>query len=175
MDKTVSPETRLLYVTTGVLLQTIINSQNLDKYSHIIIDEVHERNIDTDLLLLVIKKLMSTKKSSIKLILMSATFDVTALQDYFKLPIYEGEELMNEVIPLHIQVTEKTHPLHVFPLNAIKRDLNIRLSAVRDIRTAPILTDPAADKDAPAVTQEAIEVAVKILEDGIPMIESMSY
>ena len=43
--------TRLLFVTTGVLLQKLVHAKEMKQYTHIILDEVHDRNIDMDFLL----------------------------------------------------------------------------------------------------------------------------
>lgn len=43
----VSPSTRVTFVTTGYLLQVLVNSpENIFSYSHVVLDEVHERGID---------------------------------------------------------------------------------------------------------------------------------
>lgn len=68
-------DTRLLYCTTGVLLQKLIKTKNLGQYTHIILDEVHERDIEMDFLLIVIKKLLTACIGNVKIILMSATID----------------------------------------------------------------------------------------------------
>ena len=47
-----SKDTRLLYVTTGVLIKMLISQKNMSQWTHIIIDEVHERDKDMDFLLL---------------------------------------------------------------------------------------------------------------------------
>ena len=78
-----SPDTRLLYVTTGVLKRIIINKKNLNDYTHIILDEVHEREEDMDLVMLLCKKLLYTNSRGTKLILMSATLDEGRLRNYF--------------------------------------------------------------------------------------------
>ena len=39
MDRVVNDDTRLLYVTTGVLLQKLINTKNMQQYTHVILDE----------------------------------------------------------------------------------------------------------------------------------------
>ena len=78
-----SPDTRLLYVTTGVLKRIIINKKNLNDYTHIILDEVHEREEDMDLVMLLCKKLLYTNSRGTKLILMSATLDENRLSNYF--------------------------------------------------------------------------------------------
>lgn len=70
-----SKDTRILFCTTGVLLEKIIRSAKTDPfldYTHIILDEVHERDRDMDFLMILIRKLMTPK---IKLILMSATIN----------------------------------------------------------------------------------------------------
>jgi len=84
MSRCVSDDTRLTYVTTGVLLNLLISRRNLSDYTHIIIDEVHERDLDTDLILLVIKKLMIDQRNrSTKIILMSATLNADKFSTYF--------------------------------------------------------------------------------------------
>lgn len=53
--------TKILYCTTGILLQKIIKTKTLSDFTHIILDEVHERSLEMDFLLLVIKKLLKAK------------------------------------------------------------------------------------------------------------------
>lgn len=78
-----SKDTRILYCTTGVLLQKLITDPDISKWTHIIVDEVHERNEDNDLLLMVLRQLAYQQKSPTKLILMSATFEVEKFKNYF--------------------------------------------------------------------------------------------
>lgn len=56
-------------------------------YTHIILDEVHERDEDMDFLLLVVKKLLRTNSRMVKVILMSATIDVNKFSEYFSTPV----------------------------------------------------------------------------------------
>jgi len=79
-----SPDTKLLYVTTGVLKHMLINDQNqANSYTHIIMDEVHERELDVDFILAYLKKIIMTSQPKFKLILMSATINETKFQNYF--------------------------------------------------------------------------------------------
>ena len=78
-----STDTRLLYVTTGVLKKMIISKKHLNEWTHIILDEVHEREEDMDLVMLLAKKLLFTNSRGTKLILMSATMDDQKFCDYF--------------------------------------------------------------------------------------------
>jgi HrpA-like RNA helicase len=51
--------------------------------THVFIDEVHERGIETDFLLMVLRDLLSRRAQPLKLILMSATLDARLFHDYF--------------------------------------------------------------------------------------------
>lgn len=74
----------LTFMTTGYFLQGLINDPDiLSRYSHVILDEVHERSIDADLLSLVVKlqrlsldAIEKTKSQPFKIIVMSATLQV---------------------------------------------------------------------------------------------------
>ncbi len=81
----ISEDTRITYCTTGILLQKLIGpnaEENFNKYTHIILDEVHERDLETDFVLLIIK-LKSLQKLTSKVILMSATIDVDKFRKYY--------------------------------------------------------------------------------------------
>ena len=51
-----SKDTRLVYVTTGILIKMLISQKNMSQWTHIVIDEVHERDKDMDFLLLLTRK-----------------------------------------------------------------------------------------------------------------------
>jgi HrpA-like RNA helicase len=81
MEARTSSRTKILFMTTGIFLMRLNKPNSLDKYTHIIMDEVHERDLDIDFSLVVIKHLLGrimndSKESNLKfkLILMSATF-----------------------------------------------------------------------------------------------------
>lgn len=84
-------DTKITFVTTGVLLRRLQTSggrindvvSSLADVSHVVIDEVHERSLDTDFLLSIIRDVLARRKD-LKLILMSATLDSRTFGDYFK-------------------------------------------------------------------------------------------
>lgn len=76
-------DTRLLYCTTGVLLNNLVRVKTLTQYTHIILDEVHERDQDMDFLLLVVRRLLALNSRHVKVILMSATIDTREFSKYF--------------------------------------------------------------------------------------------
>lgn len=61
-----STDTRLTYCTTGVLLEKIINTKSLNDYTHILLDEVHERDVDTDLTMLIVKLFLRKNSPNVK-------------------------------------------------------------------------------------------------------------
>lgn len=73
MDSCTDSDTRLAYVTTEVLVQKLIRNRSLDRYTHIILDEVHERDEHTDFALLVVKKLLHTVSPRVKVSTVSVT------------------------------------------------------------------------------------------------------
>ncbi|XP_037343023.2 ATP-dependent RNA helicase TDRD9 [Pungitius pungitius] len=87
LEKMATEHTRLIYMTTGVLLQKLVLAKCLTEYSHIFIDEVHERSEEMDFLLLVLRKLLYSNSSYVKIILMSATINCKEFADYFATPI----------------------------------------------------------------------------------------
>ncbi|CAG9111961.1 unnamed protein product [Plutella xylostella] len=72
----------ITYCTTGILLSEVEVNQGLTNYSHIILDEVHERDVHVDLSMLVLKKILQ-KRKDLKIILMSATLNAEGLSAYF--------------------------------------------------------------------------------------------
>ena len=82
LEKKVSKKTRLLLCTTGVLLRRLQCDPDLAAVSHVFVDEVHERDLNTDFLLIILKDLLIRRKS-LKLVLMSATLNAQAFLDFF--------------------------------------------------------------------------------------------
>ncbi|KAL4070934.1 P-loop containing nucleoside triphosphate hydrolase protein [Scleroderma citrinum] len=84
----------ITFCTIGVLLRRMqsaiteggIAAARLDEITHIVVDEVHERDVDTDLLLVVLRRLLEDRKARnlpLKIVLMSATIDPTLFREYF--------------------------------------------------------------------------------------------
>ena len=78
------------YCTTGTLLAQLENDTDavLDDTSHVVLDEVHERDMPIDFLMVVLKKALATRQQANKripkVILMSATVDTNLFADYFQ-------------------------------------------------------------------------------------------
>ncbi|KAK7080787.1 mitochondrial large ribosomal subunit assembly, partial [Halocaridina rubra] len=72
----------IMFLTTGMLLQGLHSNPSLEGVTHVIVDEVHERSVQTDILLILLRRLLDIKKN-LKVILMSASLSTEELQKYF--------------------------------------------------------------------------------------------
>ncbi|KPM38093.1 Pre-mRNA-splicing factor ATP-dependent RNA helicase prp16 [Neonectria ditissima] len=77
-----SKETVIKYMTDGVLLRESLNEPDLDRYSCIIMDEAHERALNTDILMGLFKKILQRRRD-LKLIVTSATMNSKRFSDFF--------------------------------------------------------------------------------------------
>jgi len=81
LENVVTDQTRLIYATTGIVMRMLERSTELADVTHLILDEVHERSIESDFLMVVLKRLLA-KRKDLKVVLMSATVDAERFSDY---------------------------------------------------------------------------------------------
>lgn len=82
-DNTTGSNTRLKYLTDGMLLRELMMNPTLKEYSVIIIDEAHERTVLTDLILGFLKALVHDSRPDLKVIVMSATLQAEKFSQFF--------------------------------------------------------------------------------------------
>lgn len=87
-DNSTSPSTKVKFLTEGMLLQEMLRDPWLKQYSAVIVDEVHERSVNVDLLLGFLRNLVTINKvhrkdKPLKVVVMSATADVESLLKFF--------------------------------------------------------------------------------------------
>ncbi|KAI9916491.1 hypothetical protein PsorP6_018187 [Peronosclerospora sorghi] len=94
LEARMTRRTRLLFCTTGILLQKLQDPSTFSKdVSHVIVDEVHERDLQSDVVLALLRQLLAERDAhqqhgggslpSFKVILMSATLNAASFQTYF--------------------------------------------------------------------------------------------
>ncbi|KAM3367501.1 hypothetical protein ACQJBY_016223 [Aegilops geniculata] len=87
LDSARNERTKLLFCTTGILLRKLSGNKDLSDVTHVVVDEVHERTILSDFLLIVLKSLVEKRSNQpgrkLKVILMSATVDSSLFARYF--------------------------------------------------------------------------------------------
>ena len=81
LESNVVRETRLVFATVGIVMRMLEGSNDLREVTHLVLDEVHERSIDSDFLLVILKKLMK-QRTDLKVVLMSATVDADRFSTY---------------------------------------------------------------------------------------------
>lgn len=74
--------THLLFCTSGILLRRLLSDRNLNGVTHIFVDEIHERGMNEDFLLIVLKDLLPRRRD-LRLILMSATLNAELFSNFF--------------------------------------------------------------------------------------------
>ncbi|EXJ94253.1 hypothetical protein A1O1_02646 [Capronia coronata CBS 617.96] len=116
-DSKVSSRTKITFMTTGVLLRRLQSSTGiqsaLSNVSHVFVDEVHERSLDTDFLLALLRDAM-TALPHLKIVLMSATLNADTFAEYFG-----GDRVVSRV---HIE--GRTYPVQDFYLDDAVRLVN---------------------------------------------------
>ncbi|KZF26539.1 P-loop containing nucleoside triphosphate hydrolase protein [Xylona heveae TC161] len=118
--------TKITFVTTGVLLRRLQTSGGseadvvaaLSDVSHVVVDEVHERSLDTDFLLVLLRGVLQRRKD-LKLILMSATLDAEIFENYFR-----GSGKVGRV-----EIQGRTFPVQDYYLDDILRKVNFTSSS----------------------------------------------
>ncbi|KAJ0020057.1 hypothetical protein Pint_31398 [Pistacia integerrima] len=120
LDSARNERTKLLFCTTGILLRKIAGDRNLTGITHVVVDEVHERSLLGDFLLIVLKDLLEKQSadgsSKLKVILMSATVDSELFSRYFgHCPV--------------ITAQGRTHPVTTYFLEDIYESINYRLAS----------------------------------------------
>ncbi|KAK0425677.1 hypothetical protein QR680_009318 [Steinernema hermaphroditum] len=114
LEQRVSKETVLTYCTSGVLLRMLTMDANASDISHIILDEIHEREQNTDYLLIALKQALKHRKN-LKVILMSATMEgnINMFLNYF-----DGVKVGHVDVPSRLFDVEKFYLADVLALTA---------------------------------------------------------
>ncbi|TMS09780.1 Putative ATP-dependent RNA helicase DHX30 [Larimichthys crocea] len=105
----------LLFLTVGVLLRKMQSNPYLKGISHVVVDEVHERDINTDLLLALLKSCLDNNPD-LRVVLMSATGDKQRLAQYFGgCPVVKVPGFMHPVTDRYLEdvMEEMGRPLPV--------------------------------------------------------------
>ena len=101
LDAAVSPTTRIEVVTEGLLIRRLQSDQVLDGVAAVILDEVHERSLETDLALALCLELQRVLRPELRLVAMSATADGARLAGLMNAEVVESSGRMFPVAISH--------------------------------------------------------------------------
>ena len=105
LENVSSKETRILYVTEGILLRQMQENPTLPGVSALVFDEFHERHLEGDLALARARQIQQSSRPDLKIIVMSATLETALLTDYLK-PV-EVLESPGRMFPVTIEYLPK--------------------------------------------------------------------
>lgn len=115
----------MLFLTVGVLLKKLQSNPALKGISHIVVDEVHERDINTDLLLALLRSSLE-ENPDLRVVLMSATGDNQRLSEYFGgCPIVKVPGFMHPVKDRYLE--DVLREMGRAPLDEFKMEMNKRV------------------------------------------------
>ncbi|KAL0246594.1 hypothetical protein GEMRC1_007806 [Eukaryota sp. GEM-RC1] len=118
--------TRIVYCTVGVLLN-LTRNDTINSFSHIVLDEVHERSMEVDLSLVLLRERL-VKNTDLRVFLCSATANVDKLSKYyggFNVDVTDDDE----IIPSSFSVDTRVAPI----INIEGRRFNVEVSYLEDI------------------------------------------
>jgi len=107
-QEAISSRTRVRFVTEGVLTRRLLSDPTLKGVAAVVLDEFHERHLESDLALALLKRLQRTRPD-LRIIVMSATLDTEQVAQYLDgCPILRSEGRLFEVSIQHLPYSPKS-------------------------------------------------------------------
>jgi ATP-dependent helicase HrpB len=107
-EEAVGPKTRLRFVTEGILTRRLLSDPSLKGVSAVVLDEFHERHLESDLALALLKRLQQTRPD-LRIVVMSATLDAGPVAHYLQdCPVLRSEGRQFELSITHLPYSPKS-------------------------------------------------------------------
>jgi ATP-dependent helicase HrpB len=142
-DDTSGPETRIRFVTEGVLGRKLLADPTLADVAIVVLDEFHERHLQADVALALVERLRRSTRPDLRVVAMSATLATEPLASYLQAPVLRSEGRLFEVAIEHLPARDE-RPLGSQVASAVRRlvheglsgDVLVFLPGAADIRRA---------------------------------------
>ena len=116
-ERRLSRQTPLRFLTEGVLTRQLLADPYLENVGAVILDEFHERNLNSDMALALLRQVRQTVRPDLMLIVMSATLDAEQVSHYLNnCPILQVDGGLHEVTMQYHSVNRPAFPEEVVPL-----------------------------------------------------------
>ncbi|EJD74781.1 D-tyrosyl-tRNA(Tyr) deacylase [Loa loa] len=164
-DDMTDSETKIKYMTDGILLREFMSDPLLTQYSILMIDEAHERSINTDVTLGLLRKVIMVRQD-LRIIVSSATLDAILFRDFFELN--DTNDRTKDITSI-ISVEGHIHPVTVYHTrNPVPDYIQKTVETVLDIhkneQPGDILVFLTGQDEVESVSKQLIE-AVKDLRN----------
>ncbi|KAF9261860.1 P-loop containing nucleoside triphosphate hydrolase protein [Marasmius fiardii PR-910] len=154
-----SPETKIKYMSEGILLREFLNDGDLDRYSVIILDEAHERSLSADILMGLFRKILSRRRD-LKLIVTSATMNAQKFSKFYgNAPCFT---IPGRTFP--VEIFHSKSPCEDYVDSAVKQVLQIHLS----LPPGDILVFMTGQEDI-EITAQVVQERLSQLDDPAPL------
>lgn len=105
-DQKIGPRTRIALITEGILLRMLHDDPLLESVGAVLFDEFHERNLNSDLALGMVRRIQQTVRPELKIVVMSATLDAAPVAGFLgDCPIIKSE---GRLFPVEVRYLERT-------------------------------------------------------------------
>lgn len=125
-EEVAGARTRLRFVTEGILTRRLLSAPKLPRIGAVVLDEFHERHLQADLALALLRRLQRESRPDLKLVLMSATLDAASAARFLECPTLRSEGRRFEVEVEHL-AREDDGPLAAQVESAVSRLVSERL------------------------------------------------
>jgi ATP-dependent helicase HrpB len=120
-EEATGPRTRLRFVTEGILTRRLLSDPSLEGVDAVVLDEFHERHLDSDFALALLKRLQRTRPD-LRIVVISATLDAAPVARYLdSCPILRSEGRLFNLTIMHLPYSPA--PLHVQVKSAVELSL----------------------------------------------------
>ena len=114
------PGTRIRFMTEGILLRRLLAEPTLPRVAAVLLDEFHERHLESDLALALLARLQRTSRTDLRLVVMSATLESEPVREFLRCPVVRSEGRAFPVAIEHLEAQD-SRPLADQVVSAVRR------------------------------------------------------